>query len=84
LRDGGGAVAKRTQTEACTTRSAGAAQGASDAGGGRGRFVTGRELVVARELRVGAGPVCGASRVRPEVLERERRRELARAAAGGS
>jgi hypothetical protein len=38
-----------------------------------------KELAVARELRVGQGPVCGPARVRPEVLERERRREAARA-----
>jgi hypothetical protein len=40
-----------------------------------------KELAVARELRVGQGPVCGPARVRPEVLERVRRREAAR---GGS
>jgi hypothetical protein len=38
-----------------------------------------KELAVARELRVGQGPVCGPGRVRPEVLERIRRREAARA-----
>jgi hypothetical protein len=38
-----------------------------------------KELAVARELRVGQGPVCGPARVRPEVLERVRRREAARA-----
>jgi hypothetical protein len=38
-----------------------------------------RELAVARELRVGQGPVCGPGRVRPEVLERVRRRDAARA-----
>ena len=38
-----------------------------------------KELAVARELRVGQGPVCGPVRVRPEVLERVRRREAARA-----
>ena len=32
-----------------------------------------------RELRVGQGPVCGPARVRPEVLERIRRRDAARA-----
>jgi hypothetical protein len=34
---------------------------------------------VERELRVGAGPVCGPVRIRPEVLERIRLREEARA-----
>ncbi len=38
-----------------------------------------KELAVARELRVGEGPVCGPARVRPEVLERVRRRDAARA-----
>jgi hypothetical protein len=38
-----------------------------------------KELATARELRVGQGPVCGPARVRPEVLERVRRREAARA-----
>ncbi len=38
-----------------------------------------KDLAVARELRVGEGPVCGPARVRPEVLERVRRREAARA-----
>jgi hypothetical protein len=38
-----------------------------------------KDLAVARELRVGQGPVCGPVRVRPEVLERVRRREAARA-----
>ena len=38
-----------------------------------------RELALARELRVGQGPVCGPARVRPEVLERVRKREAARA-----
>ena len=38
-----------------------------------------KELAVARELRVGQGPVCGPARVRPEVLERVRQREAARA-----
>ena len=38
-----------------------------------------KELAVERELRVGAGPVCGPARVKPEVLERIRRREAARA-----
>lgn len=38
-----------------------------------------RELVVQRELRVGQGPVCGPARVRPEVLERIRLRDAARA-----
>jgi hypothetical protein len=38
-----------------------------------------KELAVERELRVGQGPVCGPGRVKPEVLERIRRREAARA-----
>ncbi len=38
-----------------------------------------KELAVQRELRVGQGPVCGPARVRPEVLERIRLREAARA-----
>jgi hypothetical protein len=38
-----------------------------------------KELAVARELRVGQGPVCGPASVKPEVLERIRRREAARA-----
>jgi hypothetical protein len=41
-----------------------------------------REIAVQRELRVGAGPVCGPVRIRPEVLERIRLREEARARAG--
>jgi hypothetical protein len=40
---------------------------------------TPKELAVERELRVGQGPVCGPARVRPEVLERIRRRDAARA-----
>jgi hypothetical protein len=36
-------------------------------------------VAVARELFVGQGPVCGPARVKPEVLERIRRREAARA-----
>jgi hypothetical protein len=40
---------------------------------------TAKELAVARELRVGEGPVCGPGRVREEVLERIRRRDAARA-----
>ena len=38
-----------------------------------------KDLAVARELRVGQGPVCGPARVKPEVLERIRLREAARA-----
>jgi hypothetical protein len=38
-----------------------------------------KDLALARELRVGQGPVCGPGRVRPEVLERIRKREAARA-----
>jgi len=41
--------------------------------------MSGKELAVWRELRVGEGPVCGPARVKPEVLERIRRREAARA-----
>ena len=37
-----------------------------------------KDLVLARELRVGEGPVCGPARIRPEVLERIRRREAQR------
>jgi hypothetical protein len=36
-----------------------------------------REIAVQKELRVGAGPVCGPVRIRPEVLERIRLREEA-------
>ncbi|HXP78283.1 MAG TPA: hypothetical protein VN976_00115 [Verrucomicrobiae bacterium] len=43
-----------------------------------------KELAVARELRVGQGPVCGPTRVRPEVLERVRRRDAARAGSRSS
>ena len=39
-----------------------------------------KDLALARELRVGEGPVCGPARVRPEVLERIRRREAERRA----
>jgi hypothetical protein len=39
-----------------------------------------KDLALARELRVGQGPVCGPARVKPEVLERIRQREVARAA----
>ncbi len=38
-----------------------------------------KELAVERELRVGQGPVCSPAGVKPEVLERIRRREAARA-----
>jgi len=41
--------------------------------------MSGKELAVWRELRVGQGPVCGPAGVKPEVLERIRRREAARA-----
>jgi hypothetical protein len=41
--------------------------------------ISGRELAVQRELRVGQGPVCGPARVREEILERMRRRDAARA-----
>ncbi len=43
------------------------------------KAMSAKELAVARELRVGQGPVCGPVGVRPEVLERARRREAARA-----
>jgi hypothetical protein len=43
-----------------------------------------KELAVERELRVGLGPVCGPVGVKPEVLERIRRREAARAAGSRS
>ena len=46
--------------------------------------ITNKELAVQRELRVGQGPACGPARVRPEVLERIRLREAARAARAGS
>lgn len=36
-----------------------------------------KELAVAREIRVGTGPGIGTARVRPEILERERRRQAA-------
>jgi hypothetical protein len=39
-----------------------------------------KDLAVARELRVGQGPVSGPAKVKPEVLERIRQREAARAA----
>jgi hypothetical protein len=38
-----------------------------------------KELAVERELRVGQGPVCGPHGVNPEVIERDRLRQLARA-----
>ena len=38
-----------------------------------------KDLALARELRLGQGPVCGPARVRPEILERARKREAARA-----
>lgn len=45
------------------------------------RRMSAKELAVARELRVGQGPVCGPRGVKPEVLERDRLRELERALA---
>ena len=45
------------------------------------RRMSAKELAVACELRVGQGPVCGPRGVKPEVLERERLRELERARA---
>jgi hypothetical protein len=44
------------------------------------RGMSAKDLAVARELRVGQGPVCGPASVRPEVLERVRLRDLALAA----
>ena len=41
-----------------------------------------KEMVLARELRVGQGPVCGPIGVRAEVLDRVRQRDAARAKAG--
>jgi len=41
--------------------------------------ISAKELAVLRELRVGQGPVCGPCGVKPEVLERDRRRQAARA-----
>jgi hypothetical protein len=38
-----------------------------------------KDLALARELRLGQGPVCGPAGVRPEILERVRKREAARA-----
>jgi len=43
------------------------------------QFMSAKELAVERELRVGQGPVCSPAGVKPEVLERIRRREAARA-----
>jgi hypothetical protein len=45
------------------------------------RKMSAKELAVARELRVGQGPVCGPKGVKQEVIERDRLRELARAKA---
>jgi hypothetical protein len=45
------------------------------------RQTSARELAVARELRVGQGPVCSPKGVKQEVIERDRLRELARAKA---
>lgn len=45
------------------------------------RKMSAKELAVARELRVGQGPVCSPKGVRQEVIERDRLRELARAKA---
>jgi hypothetical protein len=45
----------------------------------KAQAISQKELAVARELRVGQGPVCGPARVKPEVLERIRQREAARA-----
>jgi hypothetical protein len=43
------------------------------------RGMSAKELPVERELRVGQGPVCGPHGVNPEVIERDRLRQLARA-----
>jgi hypothetical protein len=45
------------------------------------RGMSAKEIAVARELRVGQGPVCWPKGVRQEVIERDRLRELARAKA---
>ena len=45
------------------------------------RQMSAKELAVARELRVGQGPVCSPKGVKQEVIERDRLRELARAKA---
>jgi hypothetical protein len=58
---------------------AGATAGANNSGFGYRR--RDKEDIVAAELRVGRGPVCGPARVRPEALERIRQRDAAEAAA---
>jgi len=50
--------------------------------GSNANAMSAKEVAVWRELRVGAGPVCGPAPVKAEVLERIRRREAA-ARAGG-
>jgi len=46
-----------------------------------GHPMSAKELALAKELRVGQGPVCGPGRVRAEVLERDRQRQAAHAKA---
>jgi hypothetical protein len=43
------------------------------------RVMSARELALERELRVGQGPVCSPKGVKPEVIERDRLRQLAQA-----
>lgn len=45
------------------------------------RGMSAKEAAVQKELRVGQGPVCWPKGVKPEVIERDRLRELARAKA---
>jgi hypothetical protein len=43
------------------------------------RVMSARDLALERELRVGQGPVCSSKGVKPEVIERDRLRQLAQA-----
>jgi hypothetical protein len=45
------------------------------------RGMSAKEIAVQKDLRVGQGPVCWPKGVKPEVIERDRLRELARAKA---